>query len=586
MNRLSQWSFHHLFVVEVVWELPFVLAYLAITMIKSSSGISKTALLCWLALAPLTLAGIQPYDLLLAPSDAFVHYNDGYISAPGYIDLGGLTFEAISSTFGSDDTYEEGGDDKFPVEDTDDTLSTEPPHRNLDGGIETDSTAIDIVVFLLPRSCVRSKNGCDWADLGVGKKSNDGVLRWCCSQEAIDLGICNATESQVGRLMLDPTKFKGNHRFVTVPADGPMSKQIRYGKMEEKESGTYVVIYANCNEHGRTIYVKGESVWKSKHGFLPGELYGFMFFFTAVTLLYFALLVWYGVSMYVNEESRIEIEKWIFLAICLGLLEMIFRTGDYYVWNADGYRSDFIIWVGILAGTIKQGISRCLIVMVSLGWGVVRDTLGSQMRVIIILGAAYIGVSAVRDLMIVFAIEDVNTLSFDAEEQIFDIVKFLTLVVSAINVIFIMWILDALNNTMLYLENMNQSRKLERYLKFRCLFLISMLFAIMWAVFTLVDTVNDDGIVEEEHAWLIEAATEVNYLFVLVGVAYLWRPNPSAREYAFVMELPAMGDDGDNELELTGSVPSAMDSDDGSAGKNGFHDEHDVDDHDHRFQIS
>ena len=68
--------------------------------------------------------------------------------------------------------------------------------------------------------------------------------------------------------------------------------------------------------------------------------------------------------MYVNEESRIDIEKWIFFAIVLGLLEMIFRTGDYFVWNSDGYRSDFIIWIGILTGVLKIGISRCLLVMV------------------------------------------------------------------------------------------------------------------------------------------------------------------------------------------------------------------------------
>ena len=50
--------------------------------------------------------------------------------------------------------------------------------------------------------------------------------------------------------------------------------------------------------------------------------------------------------------------------------------------------------------------------------------------------------------------------------------------------------------------------------------------------------------------------------------------------------------DGENELELTGNVPSAMDSDDGSSdgmpsGKNGFHDDPDKEGaHDDRFQIS
>jgi hypothetical protein len=194
--------------------------------------------------------------------------------------------------------------------------------------------------------------------------------------------------------------------------------------------------------------------------------------------------------------------------------------------------------------------------------------------------------------MVVFAIEDMNTLRLSTEEKILSVVRMLNLLVTIIDVVFIMWILDALNNTMLYLENMNQSRKLERFLKLRCLFLFAILFAVMWTVFTIVHTVDEEGIVGEEWAWAIDAATEVNYLFVLIGVAYLWRPNPSAREYAYVMELPGMGTYEDNEFELAGVVPSAADDDDdGSAGKNGFHEKgfHDEEpdgENDHRFQIT
>jgi hypothetical protein len=113
---------------------------------------------------------------------------------------------------------------------------------------------------------------------------------------------------------------------------------------------------------------------------------------------------------------------------------------------------------------------------------------------------------------------------------------------------------------MQYLENMSQTRKLDRYLKLRTIFLYAILFAIIWAVFSLVDTYNKDGIVREEHEWVVEAAGELNYLFVLVGVAILWKPNPAAKEYAYVMELPTSGD-GCTELELTDTVPSAASDD-------------------------
>ena len=567
----------------------------------------------WLALIPLVLqAGIQPFDLLLPPTEAFVHYNDGYIRAPGFIDLNGVTFTAVSEAFDDmDDIYmgedsdfdeeEEGGGDETSPDGTteDEGISTQPPRRHkqqrLGEGVEENGTYIDIAVFRLPRSCARTTKGCDWADLGVGKRSDyDDSMRWCCSDEAIDLGICDEEEIGYGRLIIDKDKYKGEHRSVVVPSTGPMAKSISNGLMEQSESGTYVVLYANCNERGREVYVTGESVWKSVHGYVPGELYGFMIFYTVITVIYFGLLIWYGISMYVNEKSRIKIENWILFAICLGLLEMIFRTGDYFVWNADGYRSPFIMWIAVLAGALKQGLSRCLIVMVSLGWGVVRDSLGSAQRTLIVfLGAVYILVTAVSDLMVVFAIEDMNSLSYTTEEHIFTVVKKLTVIASFIDFIFIIWILYALYTTMRYLRNMNQSCKLERYVKLRCLLLFLIMFATMWTVFMLVDSVNEESILQEEHAWTTDAASEIKYLFLLIGVAFLWRPNPSAREYAYVMELPAMGADGENKLELMEAVPSEMDNGAGSVGgtpnsKNAFSDNefHDDHPHDNRFQMT
>jgi len=137
----------------------------------------------------------------------------------------------------------------------------------------------------------------------------------------------------------------------------------------------------------------------------------------------------------------------------------------------------------------------------------------------------------------------------------------------------------------MYLENMNQMRKLGRYLRLRTIYLYAILFAVVLVVFSLVNMYDEDGIVREEHEWIVESAFEVNYLFVLVGVSVLWRPNPSAKEYAYAMELPAMGADGDGtELELTGVVPSAMDDDDdevmnGNGTSGGYHDS------DERFKI-
>ena len=497
---------------------------------------------------------IREIDLILPATTASIRYTDGYIRAPGSIDLRPLTFTTISEAYQDDD---------------DDDNSSRV--RLLDGGIEPGSFAVDIAIFRLPKHCAGTRKGCDWTKLGIGGKNDEGALRYCCSQDALDWGLC--TESAAGRLIVQPGTFKGKHKYIEIPSERDATKQMKEGLFEfendksdgfDDYTGQYVIVFANCNDQGRPVKVEGDSIWKSVHGFLPGELYGFMFFYGIVTCVYIALLLFYGISMQIYKDSRIAIEKWILITIFMGMAEMAFRTLDYQQWNQKGYRPMALVYLGILMGVLKRGISRCLAVMVSLGWGVVRDSLGSTMRVVIVLGATYIGVSAARDLMLIFFVEDFTELTVEEETDLIDVVWVLTICVAALDVIFILWILDALNGTMQYLENMAQARKLQRFLTLRSILLFAILFATVWIVFSLVDKYDEEGIVREEHEWVVDAATEVNYLYILIGVAILWRPNPSAQEYAYVMELPDNdgGSADENDLELTGVVPSAMDDDD------------------------
>lgn len=203
--------------------------------------------------------------------------------------------------------------------------------------------------------------------------------------------------------------------------------------------------------------------------------------------------------------------------------------------------------------------------MVSLGWGVTKSALGATMKHIVGLGILYVGLSLARDVMTVIAVNDIQKLSLTEENEIIDVVTVLSIVVAVIDVIFILWILDSLNTTMEDLEATNQNMKLKRYLRLRCLLLLAILFAVVWIVFALVDNFMEETILEAQNEWVVLAAMEFNFLVVLIGVAVLWRPNPHAKEFAFVMELPALGsgDDEDDEMGLeTGAIPSAADDDD------------------------
>jgi Lung seven transmembrane receptor len=131
-------------------------------------------------------------------------------------------------------------------------------------------------------------------------------------------------------------------------------------------------------------------------------------------------------------------------------------------------------------GVLKRGVSRCLGVMVAMGWGVVRDSLGSALFKIIFLGLLYSGLTLARDFFIIAA-EDVQTISMSTKYyELMDFAWILTMLVIFINLIFYFWIISSLNATTEYLRNMNQTNKLKRHLRLRCLILTSLLIVGIW----------------------------------------------------------------------------------------------------------
>lgn len=298
-------------------------------------------------------------------------------------------------------------------------------------------------------------------------------------------------------------------------------------------------------------------MWKSKHGFLPGELiyeYGFSIL---VTLIYIFLMVWYAYTMRKYRDSSIGIQIWILVTIFLGLVVMVLSVVDFTMWNLNGLRDYYVVYAWIFFGGLEGSISRCLLVMVSLGWGVVRDTLGDQMKKIIFAGIIYSCLSFAAELGEYLLANDVQEIHDENERGI--IITALRFTVAIMELVFYIWILDALNGTMQYLENMNQTMKLKRYLRLRFILLLSILFAMVVIVYTVVNNNVNGSLMGDGQAWAIAAAWDANYMFILIGVAILWRPNANAKQFAYVIELPTTGGGSDMTFDTQIDSPSAGD---------------------------
>ena len=339
-------------------------------------------------------------------------------------------------------------------------------------------------------------------------------------------------------------------------------------------------------------------------------MFDFMFFMFATSAIYLVLGIWYFCGMRSYQDAAIPIQKYILGAIIIGFLAYFLKSIDFLYWNITGVRSNVVMYfgkslteegskclkvtlsleiiakilscnilisptphfdlLGISFGILFQGSLRCLGVMVAMGWGVVRDTIGFAFCKIVVLALLYSGLALLRESFEAAAMAN-RFFSSNEEEELFDLALVLALVIFFINIIFYVWIISSFRATTAYLKNMNQTSKLRRHLRLRCLVITSLVIITVLTVVNfaqrmavIVPLIMPDSQIQPflttDQMWILKAIGYGNHLFILFGVTILWRPNSDAKDYAMQMQVPTDADD-ENDLELSCVVPSADDID-------------------------
>jgi Lung seven transmembrane receptor len=214
----------------------------------------------------------------------------------------------------------------------------------------------------------------------------------------------------------------------------------------------------------------------------------------------------------------------------------------------------------MIVSAAKHSFGRCLLLMVAMGWGVVRASLARHtFMAIVAMGTFYLTASAMFDIyyMIDWGGDDGSNGSTSGDVQsygsgqqeetaISDFLQICFWLTFYIDIVFMIWIPSAMCQTMHYLKTTNQLRKLERYQ----VLLKIMIGAVVLTIITVIVVFTEAfGLSFMD----INEGNEFNFFIILTFVAVVWRPNPNAREFAYAMELGTGDDENDNgttDLEL------------------------------------
>ncbi|KAJ7361540.1 lung seven transmembrane receptor-domain-containing protein [Mycena albidolilacea] len=334
-----------------------------------------------------------------------------------------------------------------------------------------------------------------------------------------------------------------------------------------RKTGYYCVAMIPVTLHrdeGHATY-KGLVFFQNQFdGMLPATDYPKVNFYFAMFLVYAAFGAAWGWLCYQHVQDLLPIQYYLSGLVGLVIIEMVANWAYYRYLNAHGKSTAstvFLIVVAILdAG--RNSMSFFMLLVVSLGLSVVRESLGRTMLKCQILAGAHF----IFGILYAVGIVELELESTSALVLLMFVIP-LAFTLSG----FLLWILYSLNATIAQLRARKQRYKLSM---FENLYRILLFTVVVIAVFFVVSTLSFSGRLAEDYSakswrvrwWLLDGWLALLYLVAFAAISYLWRPSANNRRLAMSDELAQDEEDAeDYDLESMGQRGRPDDDDDDAA---------------------
>lgn len=220
----------------------------------------------------------------------------------------------------------------------------------------------------------------------IGGSVYGGQRAICCTRDLAKMGACKQGEvirrpsaTDINWPVVLDVYFKGKSKTTSLDSKG----------VSIMKTGMYNLFFVACDPKLKEMVMSGKTIWKNPDGYLPGRMAPLKKFYVFMVMAYVCLgIIWF--LQYVRFwDDVLQLQHCISAVIALGLFEMILWYFDYANFNNTGMRPIVLTsWV-VTVGAIRKTISRLLILSVSMGYGVVRPTLGGLTSKVLLLGITY-----------------------------------------------------------------------------------------------------------------------------------------------------------------------------------------------------
>lgn len=301
--------------------------------------------------------------------------------------------------------------------------------------------------------------------------------------------------------------------------------------------------------HGQVPPFQGKLTVQNPYGYLPAVLYGLLPFSAFVTAGY-AILVVAFTCLYIRHRKQVlPLQLGILLTLVLGTIATGCWLYALYIINLNGEPicCPYPFWylVSIILDGVMRTFARVVLLLVTIGYGTVRDRLTKTEIVAIMLLSCLYGGSTIADRVYRGTGNEV-----DIKPTYWSFVELVC------NLIFVMWIYVSLENITKDLQTQKQTAKLKMYQSLSCALAT---FIFFFTLLTIVVISSRVGVFQWpiEWEWVQLVVWPVLNVTVSATLSFIWRPTHSSSQYAYSVQLPQneedieqVEEDDDEEIEI------------------------------------
>lgn len=240
-----------------------------------------------------------------------------------------------------------------------------------------------------------------------------------------------------------------------------------------------------------------------------------LWFYRVMCGVYVLLGLGWLVLCSLHRQEILRIQVWIGGVLMLGMLEKAMFTAEYQNINNSGNATEGLILVAEVVSCAKRTLARILVIILSLGFGIVKPQLAPIPRRVPGIGGLYFALASIESVLrVIHPKNDPSNKTLLAAVPL-----------AVIDALIYGWVFSSLFRTTRTLRSKKNHVQLSLFNHFTKTMIFAVVSSIIFMVWSIKHHKVVDCLTEWRSLWVDEAFWHLLFSVVLCVIMILWRPS-------------------------------------------------------------